>query len=411
MMPADKEKELRLLFSQWLEGNANESDIRRLADFAEDQHLHPVWQVLLQDLPEQAITEVSDSEQTAILQKVYDNLIADQPELRLKAPLRRITPWMKYAAAALLLAAGGLSYLYLSNRTDRTGSAIVQSVPDETPANSHSASAVLTLGDGRQIILDSSGDGQLAQQNGALIFRQHDGKITYQKKEPPAGTAVQSEFNTVSTPRGIDCKIVLPDGTAVWLNAASSITFPTAFTGNSRTVAVKGEVYLDVAKDQLRPFKVTIDNGEIDVLGTHFNINDYKEETVTRISLLEGSIRYSNARESRLLKPGEQLSYDKGSQTVSLIKEIDPGQITAWMNGTFDFGNQTIETVMNQIGRWYNMEIVYNGRKPQGKFLGMMSRSTDLATLLKSLELTSGAKFSIETTSRNGHPGKIIVQP
>ena len=414
MTPSDKEKELRLLFSQWLSGEIDQQLLRQLVDYAEDQDLEGAWHSMLSDIPEQMLPETISAGHAEVLDKVYANLVAAQPDLQLPAPVRRIrrmAGWMKYAAALILLLAGWLFYYFLSDSQNEPGPALVKTQNGDSLLRGNSNKAVLTLGNGQQILLDSSGNGQLAQQNGALIFKPEEGQITYLKEDSLLASAQHTEYNSVSTPRGAEYKIVLPDGTEVWLNAASSITFPTAFTGQERNVSIQGEAYFEVTKNLSMPFKVNFNGATVEVLGTHFNINTYKDEPVARTTLLEGSIRFTKGNESHILKPGQQIVLDKNLHTISITENVDEEQVIAWKNGTFDFRNQDIETVMNQVSRWYNMDIIYNGKKPSAKILGMMSRDTDLNTLLKSLALTSGIQFKIENATGKEQPGKIIVQP
>lgn len=413
MVPPDKAKELRLLFSQWLNGEADEKIIRQLVDHAEDKDMEAIWHSLLAGIPFQELSATSVSEHKPVLDQVYLNLVTAQPELQLPTPvsrIRRITGWMKYAAALILVLAVWLFYFFLKEYKRPAGTETVTTLAADSLIRGNSNKAVLTLGNGQQILLDSSGKGQLAQQNGALIFKSEEGKIVYRKEDSLLASAHHTEYNSVSTPRGAEYKIVLPDGTAVWLNAASSITFPTAFTGAGRSVSIQGEAYFEVAKNRSMPFKVNFNGATVEVLGTNFNINTYKDEPLVSTTLLEGSIRFVTAKESRILKPGQQIVFNKIRNTVSMSEDIDEEQVIAWKNGTFDFRDQDIETVMNQVGRWYNMDIFYNGPKPEAKILGMMSRDTDLNTLLKSLALTSGIRFKIERPSGKD-PGKIIVQP
>ena len=214
-------------------------------------------------------------------------------------------------------------------------------------------------------------------------------------------------FNTLSTPAARQYKLVLPDGSRVWLNALSSIRYPTAFTGDKREVDVTGEAYFEVVHNASKPFYVKTGAVSIKDIGTAFDINAYSDEPSIKTTLVEGSVELRVGNHNQLLKPGMQGVISNGSEVVS-VGSVDVDEVTAWKDGLFDFNNLDMETVMRQIGRWYNMEIVYEGEKPQGHFSGIVNRNMNLAFLLKTLEL-NGMHFTIEQGTAPGERGKIIV--
>jgi ferric-dicitrate binding protein FerR (iron transport regulator) len=195
--------------------------------------------------------------------------------------------------------------------------------------------------------------------------------------------------------------MVLPDGSKVWLNAESSLRFPTAFTGNQREVTLTGEAYFEVAKNKEKPFRVEVDGMSINVLGTHFNVNAYLDENNIRTSLLEGSVKIIKGNLSELLKPGYQAVLNKKQDKIR-ITDADMDGVMAWKNGLFQFDGADINTIMHEIGRWYNVEIVYSGKVPARTFEGKISRNAELSEVLRILEL-SKVKFSVVGR-------KIIVQ-
>lgn len=406
-----KEKELRSLFSKWIENEADENTIRDLSMLAEDEELTETWQQLLADMPDNMSIESIEQEHAAIFDKVYQNLLATEEGLMVQAPVRRMRTWLKYAVAAAVLfifLAGGF-YLFNTTTKQNTDDQVSQTTQEEPVNKPDNNKAILTLGSGKQIILDSTGNGMLAQQSGAAVIKSANGRIEYQQNDSLTAANRPVDFNTVSTPKAGEYIITLPDGTIAWLNAASSITFPTAFRGADRTVSVQGEVYLQVAKKASQPFRVKVKEAIIDVLGTGFNVNAYADEPVTRITLLEGSISLTKGNERKLLKPGQQLWFRENSDLLTLNKTVDTEQVIAWKNGTFDFRDQDFDMVMKQIERWYNMEIKYEGKIPDVKILGIMSRDTPLATLLHSIELTTGIRFKIDNNTSGKKPGKIFV--
>lgn len=259
--------------------------------------------------------------------------------------------------------------------------------------------AVLTTSDGKAIILDSMPNGLLTQQ-GNTDVKKLGGLLEYKAPASFIRDTVIS-YNTVSTPRGGQYQIVLSDGSKVWLNAASSIRFPTAFSGSLREVELTGEAYFEVAKNKEKPFQVKVRDMKIAVLGTHFNVKAYEDEAETKTSLLEGSVKIIQGKEVGLLKPGQQAVINFKDDKVK-IATADMVEVIAWKNGLFRFEGANIETIMREIGRWYDVEIVYAGKVPMRRFEGKINRNAGLSEVLRILEL-SNVKFSIAGK-------KIIVQ-
>jgi len=257
--------------------------------------------------------------------------------------------------------------------------------------------ATLTLADGSVILLDDANNGTLAQQGDAKVIKL-DGKILYDQ----IANTQQVVYNTISTPRGGQYQLALPDGSMVWLNASSSVRFPTAFAGNERRVEITGEAYLEVAKNPAKPFIVSVNNAEVQVLGTHFNINAYSDELDVKTTLLEGSIKFVNAESNIILKPGQQSQLTKHGM-IKVESNVNVEEVIAWKNGRFNFENAGIEAVMRQLSRWYDVDIEFGG-KPDDLFVAEMPRDIKLSDALKALELTGKVKFEIEGR-------KIIVMP
>jgi hypothetical protein len=228
--------------------------------------------------------------------------------------------------------------------------------------------AMLTLGDGATIMLDSAHNGMLAEQGNSRINKLTDGRLAYQ-----ASTEKPTEilYNTLATPRGGQYQLLLPDGSQVWLNAASSITYPTAFAGNTREVSIRGEVYFEVAKNKQKPFIVRSDRDTITVLGTRFNVNSYADEPAGKTTLLEGSVRISN----KVLQPGE--AYARGR-----VMKTDIQQDVSWVNGAFNFNNMDLKSIFRQLSRWYDVEIVYPAVLPDKVIRGKMGRDLNLSEVL-----------------------------
>ena len=258
--------------------------------------------------------------------------------------------------------------------------------------------AILTLADGSSIILDSAENGTLTTQGNIKILKL-DGKLSYNKVNKAHSGAL---YNTISTPRGGQYQLVLSDGTKVWLNAASSLRFPATFTGKERKVELHGEAYFEVAKNASMPFKVEVNETEVEVLGTHFNINSYEDESAMRTTLLEGSVKINKNHTSSLLKPGQQAQINKEG-VVNIVKNVDVMETVAWKEGNFQFDRDDIYSVMRQIARWYNVEVEYRGTV-SSHFVGTILRSVNLSQVLDMLHLTGEVKFEVKDR-------KIIVTP
>lgn len=252
--------------------------------------------------------------------------------------------------------------------------------------------AILTLGDGSKIILDDAKNGILANQGGNSILKAAEGEVIYSFLSEEKDAILADEhtpviYNTIETPKGGKFQIKLPDGSKVWLNAASSLRFPTVFNGSKRQVELKGEAYFEVSPDKSKIFEVNTRNQVVQVLGTHFNINAYLDEPTVNTTLLEGSVRVSDLRTnvSQLLKPGEQSQL---SEQIEVINLKNTNEAVAWKEGYFQFDEADIKTVMRQIERWYDVSVVYEGDLPNYRFRGEIERNLSLLQVLKVLEKT-----------------------
>jgi len=305
--------------------------------------------------------------------------------------------WIRYAAAVLLLLAGAW-YLLPGKNTEQAkleSKDIKQIMPGQN-------GAILTLADGSTILLDSVGNGIVAHQSGADLSVKN-GQLEYKT----AGEAsVKETFNTLATPKGRQFKILLPDGTSAWLNAASSIRFPTQFTNNTRRVVISGEVYFEVTsmkkEGKMVPFIVNADDKfEVEVLGTHFNVNAYADEPALNTTLLEGKVAVTmnrrGERQKVILKPGEQalLTMHGDIAENMVVRAGDIGKVMAWKNGVFDFEDARIDEVMRQLKRWYDIDVKYESGVPDIEFVGKMTRDIPLNGLLIALE-KSNVHFRLE---------------
>ncbi|WAC15200.1 FecR family protein [Dyadobacter pollutisoli] len=293
------------------------------------------------------------------------------------------------AAALVLLFLGAGAYFMTTNKKQVQEPPVAAITRDVAPGGDK---ATLTLGDGSVLKLDELADGALKQEHHFNI-RKKDGELIYEVKQPIATDKLT--YHTISTPRGGQFRVVLPDGSKVWLNASSSLRYSTAFDGKERLVSLSGEGYFEVAKVKANgrsvPFRINVNDREtVEVLGTHFNIMAYHEEQVIKTTLLEGSVRVTKAgtKNSSLLKPGQQCVYDRDKGFL-VRDNIDAAESISWKNGIISFEDADIETIMRQIGRWYDVRVEYQGEIPRRLFTGGISRKSNLSGVLKVLEINN----------------------
>ena len=300
--------------------------------------------------------------------------------------------WYKQAMAALILLFIGLGTYYNFIATNDSETTVITTPvlakKDLPPGRSR---AILTLSNGSTVVLDSIGNGFVTQQSNTQIVKTAKGQLSYTTLNQNSKELV---YNSVSIPRGGQYQLVLPDGTKVWLNAASSIRFPVAFVGKERKVTITGEAYFEVAKDKKKPFIVSSANIDIEVLGTHFNVSAYTEESIVKTTLLEGSVKINNKNSEVYLLPGQQSQLNNSGQ-FSIKNNIDLDKEIAWTRGKFQFNSNTIQEIMLQLSRWYDVEVIYQGKVSSETFSAIVKRSSNISQVLKLME-ASGVKFDIE---------------
>ncbi|MEO9022859.1 MAG: FecR domain-containing protein [Ginsengibacter sp.] len=329
-----------------------------------------------------------------IKNRVWQSVISKADNGRIvKMKPRRV--WM-VAASALIILASGILYFYVNkNQSHLDSGNVVKNAVLKNDIAPGGNKAILTLANGSTIVLDSAQNGTLTQQGSAKVVKLDDGKLVYREDENSSAVAIQ--YNTITTPRGGQYQLILADGSKVWLNAASSIRFPTAFTGKEREVQITGEAYFEVAHNADMPFHVKVNNMDVAVLGTHFNINAYNDEGVMKTTLLEGSVKVSEGNENVLIKPGEQAQIKKSSDKIIVKKDVDMEEVVAWKNGKFIFQDADIRSIMRQLERWYNITTVsYEGNVTNEEFVGVISRDVNVSQILSMLQSTGTVKFEVE---------------
>lgn len=382
-MPAS----LEYLLQRYTDKTCTEEEKEQLMQLLQQPNNDEVAQLLIDRMIKERQTrytmpqDAAEAVLQAILQTGKTTVISIKDNGRTRNNL-----WRRIAVAAsitLLLAIGGWLW------STRTPSADIVQTKDQPTISIDllpgGNKAILTLDNGRTIVLDSTSNGIVAQQGGATVLKTGDGQIAY---DILGKESLNALYNKLSTPRGGQYQLVLPDGSKVWLNSLSSIRYPTTFNGKERRIELKGEAYFEVAKKANMPFKVNIEGkAEVEVLGTHFNINSYADEPAIATTLLEGSVRVTGLenRDSRLIEPGEQAQLKKNGQ-LTLNKAVNVEQVLAWKNGIFNFDNADLPMVLRQLSRWYDVDVVYEGSIPQREFGGKIQRDLNLSQVLRILE-------------------------
>jgi ferric-dicitrate binding protein FerR (iron transport regulator) len=335
-------------------------------------------------------------------ERFLPTIIAKTPETNI--PLSHRLPWrrLSIAAASLLMFVTGVYFWKVVHEPRNVVAESVSKIPATILPGRNTA--VLTLTGGQQVLLDSVGNGSIAAlQDGHSIVKQ-DGKLRYANglSQPNKDAAAPVAYNTLTTPRAGQFEIFLPDGTHVWLNNASSLRYPTAFTGTTRTVELTGEAYFDVARDASKPFQVSVNDLTVKVLGTGFNIMAYPDEDAVRTTLVQGKVVVKNKERESVLHPGEQVAASPTGDW-KVLPSVNTEEITDWKNGLFHFDHADLPTVLRQLARWYNVEVVFKGPIPEKHIQGQMHRDLSLNQVLEILT-EKDVHFSIIER-------KIIVTP
>ncbi|MGN6508052.1 MAG: FecR family protein [Chitinophaga sp.] len=381
-----QKERLLYLMDRYFQGACTEAERRELAQYINTEQDESLLKEALDDTwerfqPESPMPEAMSGRIQAALRN------AAAPVVPMKARWWRMSA---AAAAVLLLLAAGAFWLSRQRVREQPQQAQVLTAPMQLAVPGGNK-AVLTLGDGTVIALDSSGNGVLAQQGNVKVVKLANGQLAY---EPLGQASDEILFNTMRTPRGGEYRRTLPDGSRVWLNAASSITYPTAFRGGTREVAITGEAYFEVAKQAGMPFRVKTGEMVVEVLGTHFNVNAYTEEKTIKTTLLEGAVKVRAGGREALLKPRQQAGLREDG-LLSVKDDVNVEEVVAWKNGFFQFHDADMQAVMRQLEKWYDVKAIYEGEVPERSFGGAIQRSLPLEEVLKILG-QNGVRFRLE---------------
>jgi transmembrane sensor len=320
-------------------------------------------------------------------------LLADLAAIKKELPgrRRRLSVYFQVAAAAVVLLTMAAAFYFFNYPSASVKQGVTMKSSDKIVPGSNKAT--LTLADGSTVVLDAKTTLDGISQHGVKIHKSAEGELVYIADKNAKAIDL---YNTVSTPKGGQYEITLPDGTKVWLNAASKLRFPVTFAANERNVELSGEAYFEVTKDRKKPFKVKAEQQEITVLGTHFNVNAYNDDTFTKTTLLEGSVRIDIGSSQALLTPGQQAVSSATSPIINVRKDVDLQESIAWKNGNFVFNHENVYTIMKRIARWYDVEVDYKGNFDQKSYSGTISKYESVTDVLKIMELTRTVKFKIE---------------
>ncbi len=394
-----KNETLSYLLQKYLEGTLSEPESASLTAFInDDANKDRVTEELTRlSLQHPASGDFDEARFMPLLTAIFN---ADKPLIQQPAKLypvpaqksairKRVIYW---AAASVLFVTGTFLYFQYEVQRKRANNKVASGpVNDIRPGGNK---AILTLANGSKIILDSTLNGAIAAQGNIRISKLKEGELLYR---PTAEATEAVVYNTLTTPRGGQYQVTLSDGTQIWLNAASSITYPTVFTGDQRNVTITGEVYFKVATDKSRPFRVKAgDRMTVDVLGTEFNINAYEDGHTITTTLLQGAVKVGNSQSQQVLSPGQQAqaANEEGGK-IRVIDEADLEQAVAWKNGMFYFKRDDIEAVMKQIERWYDVQVLFN-KKSRFHFTGKVPRQSNVSQVLKTIALTEAVQFTID---------------
>lgn len=384
-MAADQ---LVYLYKKCIEGIATAEEQATLLNWLQKPENEEAARQLLKQsfLDNKAIEQVPEQLTQSVLQAIW-NAHKENNALNNEVPMSGAASrvytlpktWLRYAAAVLLVTGGAAAYLLYNGSNGKVSTNLTHNTSSTTIAPGGNR-ATLTLADGSIILLDSAANGQLASQGNISILKLDDGAISYNG----AGTNGSSNnlYNTISTPKGGQYQVTLPDGSKVLLNAASTMRFATNFA-KERRVFISGEAFFEVEKNSHSPFLVVVnDDLQVEVLGTSFNVMAYNDEPGITTTLLEGSVRINKGASKKILRPGEQAEV---ADAITVIKDADVNKAIAWKNGLLNFEGVGLREMMRQLQRWYDIEVIYSGQVPDVSFFGKISRKVDLSTVLEAL--------------------------
>ncbi len=386
-------EELKSLYQKFLSGKCTDEEFNLLFLQFNNRSSEELIELIRKELDSIDDPAEATFEEFLNLSKVHERIISgidsESQERSSKIFYKQIFYSLSAAAAVLIIISLGIMFYTQSYSQKEILVTNKKFVHDVVPGGNK---AFLTLANGTKLSLTDATDGELAKQAGISIVKTEDGQLVYNVSNTSKQGNDTPLFNTIETPRGGQYQINLPDGSRIWLNAASSLRYPVVFSDNERKVELKGEAYFEIAKNMASPFRVVSNNQIVEVLGTHFNINSYPEEGSVKTTLLEGSVKIRSGNKSAILRPGQQSQVGNSIN----VTQADIYETVAWKNGKTQFSNADIKTIMRMLSRWYDVEVQYQGEMIETGFGGSVSRSKNISEILKLLELTGDVHFKIE---------------
>lgn len=387
--PSDQ---LRILFKKYLDNSCSLEETQRLMNYFDlDEDKDRLTDLIIEVLEIQDERYEADPSIAEVLAKVDRDLFIQIHTTVEPVPAgknKSVKLWLKIATVAAALAIACTGIYFFNYKSEKLPAAAYVAMSDVKPGD---FGATLTLANGRKISLANASNGEIGRESGILITKSGDGRLVYEINEKVSDPQAS---NTLSTAKGETYQVRLPDGSLVYLNAASSLTYTASLIENGkRVVKLIGEGYFEVFKDKQHPFIVKTNKQEVEVLGTHFNISSYADEEVEKTTLLEGSVKLSASGNSKVLRPGQQAKLFAGKIQIN---ETDTDLAVAWKNNEFVVQSENIETIMKMISRWYNVEVVYIGEKTTQRFSGKVSRFDKMSKVLEIVESTGEARFDVK---------------
>jgi transmembrane sensor len=384
---------IQYLLKSYLNKNISEAELLELTEILIDDNDQEISVSAMEEL---VFNEAPyENYNPADWENIYNDIIKEKvPVIALSGSRNNQFSWIKIAAAAVILGAISLGVLFTINQNNKADSSLVINEIDHDLAPPDATNAIIILADGTQISLDSS-DGLMAVQGEVSVTKNANGEIVYGSS---IETGTEIIYNTIYNPKGSRVvSLTLSDGSKVWLNSASSLKYPVLFSASERSVEITGEAYFDVSRDINKPFTVKLNGLEVQVLGTEFNIKNYSDAMTPAVSLIEGSVKVQlqNKEGSVILRPGQQSLLNTSENKLQIKNSFNTEEVLAWKNEKFYFDNATIEEIMKEVSRWYDVDIIYE-KNIEGEFVADISRNLPVSKLLQILELTNRVHFELK---------------
>ena len=391
---------VEILFEKFIKNECSVEEAQQIIELLADENENSAYSdMMLAQLAKKVENKEISAELNTKLDRILQQIIdSDAPVVNIEnKPFLNLRSLYKITAAAVILIVFSFGLINYLNHKHKFALAN-NSKKDIAPGGNK---AVLILANGAKVTLDNAANGKIAQQAGVVITKTKSGQILYTVSASKADAADNViAYNTIETPRGGQYQVDLPDGTKVWLNAASSLRYPTRFAGNERKVELHGEGYFEVVKNNKMPFRVETLGQVVEDLGTHFNVEDYADDPASKTTLLEGKVKISKAANGKILATDTYKILNPGEQAIVngniKIKNVDVDEVVAWKEGVFEFDNEDIGSIMRKVSRWYNVDVEYKGTPTNDGFGGEVSRSKNISAVLHILETTGAVHFKIE---------------